>query len=224
MDIKTRLEDDKVLFADFNSMTSRTNVLASLNKIGIYTIEDLINAEASMFPASSRKSYVAMAHVFRNAYLNQDLVYDVLFQKEYEIEKLYNRGESELCNDILRLGLEKGTTYSITRKLFNVLRDYDKPTVTIDFLMREKGLNAAGPNLRRYYLSYIDKKKELEQSNENQLNSDIFTNENNFSTLTSLKIQLQTLISMKQGLEQQIGTLQSQIATLEGGSINHGRK
>ena len=220
MDIKTRLEDDKVLFADFNNMTSRTNVLASLNKIGIYTVEDLINAEASMFPASSRKAYVAMAHVFRNAYLNQDLVYDVLFQKEYEIEKMSN----ELCNDILRLGLDKGTTHEIKRRLFRVLEDYNNPTVTIEFLMREKGLNALGPNLRRYYLSYVDKKKELEQPNNTQENSDIITKENDSSTLHTLKIQLETLIGMKQGLEQQIETLQTQIATLEGGSINHGRK
>lgn len=224
MDIKTRLEDDKVLFADFQSNGSRTNVLIALNKVGIYTVEDLINADASILPSASRKTYIAMAHVFKNVYLNQDLVYDVLFQKEYAVEDLNYYHRNELVNDLLRLGLVKGTSETIKRHLRRLLHDYTDNTITIEYLLKEKGINAVGPNLRRYYISYIDAKKQLEQSSQQQDTSGISINANDSSTLNSLKIQLQTLISMKQGLEQQIDTLQAQIATLEGGQISHGKK
>lgn len=227
MDIKTRLEDDTILFADFNNNTSRTNVLTSLNNVGVYTVEDLINADASIFPAQSRKLYTAMAHVFRKAYLNQDLVYDVLFQKEYEVKKIGYSNESELPNDLLRLGVIKGTIQTIKYHLLfdlGLSEGYPNPTVTIEYLLREKGMNASGPNLRRFYLNYIDEKKKLEQSSNEQIIPESNVENVDSSSLTSLKVQLQTLIAMKQGLEKQIDTLQNQIATLEGGSINNGRK
>lgn len=43
-----------------------------------------------------------MQHIFRHAYLDQELVYDVLLEKEYEINK---KGLDEFSEDYLKLGL-----------------------------------------------------------------------------------------------------------------------
>lgn len=233
MDIKTRLEDDKVLFADFQSNVARTNILMVLNQKGIFTVEDLINIDMKNLPASNRKTYNAMAHVFRNAYLGQDLVYDELFQIEFksepdgliyihglpapDIHGLPAPGDIKECSQaLLNLGLVKGNLNSVMWHLRSLV-PHDT-TFTIEELLRENKVNSTGPNLRRYYLQYIDNKKMKEQETTNVSESTIDS-----GILSELKNQLSSLITMKEGLEQQIISLQQQIETLEGGKTN-GRK
>lgn len=227
MDIKTKLEDDKVLFADFQSNVARVNILMVLNKKGIYTVEDLINVDMKDLPASNRKTYNAMAHVFRHAYLGQDLVYDELFQIEYKMDSVgYSRyygsntktpGDVKSCAlNLLRLGLAKGEIAVVMNQLRSMVPA--EATFTIEELMRDKKVNSTGPNLSRYYLQYIDNKKTKEQETTNTSENSIDT-----SILSELKKQLSSLIIMKDGLEQQMNSLQQQIETLEGGKIN-GRK
>ena len=63
----------------------------------------------------------------------------------------------------------------------------------------------------------------LQKQPEEQENISNISN-NDAAILTTLKIQVQTLIAMKEDLEKQIDVLQSKISTLEGGQISHGRK
>ena len=95
MDIKTRLEDDKVLGVSLETKSF-------LNSKGVYTIEDFLNIKESDIPVTRSNYYLAMQHIFRHAYLDQELVYDVLLEKEYEINK---KGLDEFSEDYLKLGL-----------------------------------------------------------------------------------------------------------------------
>lgn len=95
MDIKTRLEDDKVLGVSLETKSF-------LNSKDIYTIEDFLNIKESDIPVTRSNYYLAMQHIFRHAYLDQELVYDVLLEKEYEINK---KGLDEFSEDYLKLGL-----------------------------------------------------------------------------------------------------------------------
>ena len=95
MDIKTRLKYYKVL--GFSLETK-----SFLNSKDIYTIEDFLNIKESDIPVTRSNYYLAMQHIFRHAYLDQELVYDVLLEKEYEINK---KGLDEFSEDYLKLGL-----------------------------------------------------------------------------------------------------------------------
>ena len=95
MDIKIRLEDDKVLGIS-------TETKKFLNSKGIYTIEDFLNVEESNLPITRSNYYLAMQHIFKHAYLNQEFIYDVLLEKEYELNK---KGIEEFAKDYIKLGL-----------------------------------------------------------------------------------------------------------------------
>lgn len=219
MDIKTRLEDDVVLFSTISSPQSRAQTLKTLNSIGIYTIEDFINYKVSDYPATSRNVYCAMAHIFRNAYLGKDLIYDVILEKEYNKDQ---QGFQECASDIIRIGLSKNNKRNLAYYLENEFRNSDD--FSMESLIRsnaEFNYNS-GPDIRRYYIKYMDDKKKVQQPEEQENISNISNND--AAILTTLKIQVQTLIAMKEDLEKQIDVLQSKISTLEGGQISHGRK
>lgn len=61
-----------------------------------------MNIKESDIPVTRSNYYLAMQHYFRHAYLDQELVYDVLLEKEYEINK---KGLDEFSEDYLKLGL-----------------------------------------------------------------------------------------------------------------------
>ena len=61
-----------------------------------------MNIKESDIPVTRSNYYLAMQHIFRHAYLDQELVYDVLLEKEYEINK---KGLDEFSEDYLKLGL-----------------------------------------------------------------------------------------------------------------------
>ena len=75
MDIKTKLKDDNVLFSNSSNSSSTVQILGYLEKKGIITVEDLINADPKIFYFAIKNIYTAMIHVLRNAKLNKPLVH-----------------------------------------------------------------------------------------------------------------------------------------------------
>ena len=221
MDIKTRLEEDKILFANCENKISLSGILRGLKDAGIYTVEDLINYNEKDFPTTSRKTYIAYAQILKNAYLGQDLVFDVLLEKEYVYDaenwKICGENIRECAKDLLRLGFKGPRIIDIHSRIDDFLYKYEGKTFSMEYLLREGDFFwDKGPDIRKYYLEYIDKKKK-------ENNAEI-TTENMPSVLDGLKIQLQGLLSMREGLDRQIEAIKGQIKSLEEGEKSHGRK
>lgn len=216
MDIKTRLEDDKVLFLNFLNSTARTNMLAELNKKNIFTVEDFINSDTKIFNSATRKIYTAMIHVLRNAYLNEPLVYDALLLREYNKDHI---GISLIERDIQILGLVKGVN-AISRALYSLGLDYNSinntkttnETITMEYILENIDVNSAGPCLQLFYINYLKKMKETNQSKNDETIS-----------LIELKEELQVLIKMRNDLDQKICVLQEKIGRKEKGSAGYGK-
>lgn len=216
MDIKTRLEDDKVLFLNFLNSTARTNMLAELNKKNILTVEDFINSDTKIFNSATRKIYTAMIHVLRNAYLNEPLVYDALLLREYHKDHI---GISLIERDIQILGLVKGGN-AISRALYSLGLDYNSinntkttnETITMEYILENIDANSAGPCLQLFYINYLKKMKETNKSKNDETIS-----------LIELKEELQVLIKMRNDLDQKICVLQEKIERKENGSAGYGK-
>ncbi|MBR5370016.1 MAG: hypothetical protein IK137_01795 [Bacilli bacterium] len=213
MDVKTRLEDDTVLF-DKLSAESRTAKVRILNSIGIYTIEDYINFKESDFPKySKRESYWAMAHIFRHEYLKEDLIYDVLLEKEYYSDYT----GCKLCySDMLKMGImNSGYKLYAVRDIMDFLAKNNKEAsdkFSIEWLINSMNSRYFNRGIFHYYLEYIEKKKKDKQP---ILDGSV--------ELSTLKIQLQTLVSLDESLQAQINELQEKINRLEGGQSVHGK-
>lgn len=210
MNIKTRLEDDRVLFLSFLNNTSRSNILKDFNKKGIFTVEDFINADTKIFNNASRNIYTAMIHVFRYAYLNEPLVYDVLLQKKYSNHDLEGM---EIVKDFIRLGLCRNDRYLAGSIISEIVSNYSGEVLTMEYILKNIKPSTHGPNLKSFYINYLEKMKDVNYFKNNE---EIF--------LSELKAELQTLINMRQELDQKIDVLQEKISNYDEGSIKHGRK
>ena len=216
MDIKTRLEDDQILFLNFLDSTAKTNMLAELNKKNIFTVEDFINADTKIFNSATRKIYTAMIHALRNAYLNEPLVYDAILLREYHKDHI---GISFIERDIQILGLVKGGS-AISRALYSLGLDYNSindikttnETITMEYILENIHANSAGPCLQLFYINYLKKMKENNQSKIDETIS-----------LLELKEELQTLIKMRNDLDQKIDVLQEKIEKKEKGCAGYGK-
>ncbi len=215
MDIKTRLEDDKLLFPRFLDSPSRASVLKELNKKGIFTVEDLINADIKIFNIDFRKIYTAIIHAFRNAYLNEPLVYDVLLQKKYDAKK-YNQAY-ECMKDIRRLGLVRNVSEEAQPAIEHIWYDYSGDLITMEYILQNISVRSRVPNLkfflRSFYIDYLEKMKESKNSKSNES-----------TTLLELKIELQSLINMRKELDLKIDDLKEKINNHEEGNIGYGKK
>lgn len=232
MDIKTKLIEDPILFTNYTNKRAYSVIMHHLNKIGIYTVEDLINCEESRFSSSSRKRYIAYAQILKHAYLGQDLVFDILFKKEYTYKNNqlvewyhpeYNKGLKECANDLIRLGFASAYGGESTNRMVSLIEDfldeikYKDETFSMEFLLREcHYFYTGGPDIRKYYLQYIDNKKE-----ENNIE---LTTETIPGILDGLKLQLQGLLTMRDGIDKQIEAIQNQIKSFNEGEKSHGRK
>lgn len=242
MDIKTRLEEDKVLFNNFQNNLSRTNVISSLNNSGIYTVEDFINAKSSDFSSGNRKLYTAMSHILKSSYLNETLLYDVILEKKYSLDAT---GIKECAKDLGTLGLTKdrlSSVVSIVREHlaaeglctynddnydamdygiyitdhYDVVSNVSSNTFNMEDLIRKLDINASGPNMRQFYIEYMNQKQlEIKQN---------FNDENDVTVLNELKQELQALIEMQNSIQMQIDTVKNKISIIEGEKKDYGRK
>lgn len=215
MDIKTRLENDNVLFGKYDAET-RGKRIHYLNSIGIYTIEDFINCKESDFSKySSRELYWAMSHIFRHEYLGEDIIYDALLENKYHS----NRDGVRLCySDMAKMGImDTHCKRDAVREIWYALDKHNyRENNIFDIEWVIKNVNPAYFNgvISFYYLDYIEKQKKDKQP------SSILDSS---SELNNLKIQLQTLISINKLLQEQIDELQEQVTKLEGGQSVHGK-
>ena len=238
MDIKTKLEDDKVLGISLETKKA-------LNSKGIYTIEDFLNIEESILPVTRSNFYLAMQHIYKHAYLNQELVYDVLLDKEYEFDK---KGIKEFSKDWIKLGILdklRGSQDIVTAmeewiKKNQELLNFDKFSMK---LIIEKSIDSNEifqelKELRELYFSKkIDsdgyKKKADDLKNKDLRNPKLplshlnilkyyknyidvkketkSKDDNETYTLMYLKDQINQLISQRDNLDQQINVLQNRV-------------
>lgn len=249
MDIKTRLEDDKVLGVSLETKSF-------LNSKDIYTIEDFLNIKESDIPVTRSNYYLAMQHIFRHAYLDQELVYDVLLEKEYEINK---KGLDEFSEDYLKLGL-----VDKLRGKRNIARDMEewiqnnKEFLTSDKISMKviiEGLVDRSNIHKEFYElqhdrsdkisldEYKTKRDELEKkaskypkiylnhSNILKYYKDYIDakkeikeeDKNDTYTLMYLKEQISQLVNQRDNLDRQIEVLQSRVNEILGESKTYGK-
>lgn len=249
MDIKTRLEDDKVLGVSLETKSF-------LNSKDIYTIEDFLNIKENDIPVTRSNYYLAMQHIFRHAYLDQELVYDVLLEKEYEINK---KGLDEFSEDYLKLGLADKL-----RGKRNIARDMEewiqnnKEFLTSDKISMKviiEGLVDRSNIHKEFYElqhdrsdkisldEYKTKRDELEKkaskypkiylnhSNILKYYKDYIDakkeikeeDKNDTYTLMYLKEQISQLVNQRDNLDRQIEVLQSRVNEILGESKTYGK-
>ena len=249
MDIKTRLEDDKVLGVSLETKSF-------LNSKDIYTIEDFLNIKESDIPVTRSNYYLAMQHIFRHAYLDQELVYDVLLEKEYEINK---KGLDEFSEDYLKLGLAdklRGKR-NIARDMVEWIQN-NKEFLTSDKISMKviiEGLVDRSNIHKEFYElqhdrsdkisldEYKTKRDELEKkaskypkiylnhSNILKYYKDYIDakkeikeeDKNDTYTLMYLKEQISQLVNQRDNLDRQIEVLQSRVNEILGESKTYGK-
>ena len=214
MDIKTRIEDDTILFDKF-SAESRAAKVHSLNSIGIYTIEDFINLKEIDFPKLSRELYWGMSHIFKYEYLGEDIIYDSLLEKEY----FSDYAGCKLCyTDMVRMGImKKGYRMYAVDGILSALEEHSKKKddkFNIEWLIKNVHSRYYNNTILQYYLEFIEKNKKANQQAQ-VLDSSL--------ELNKLKIQLETLVSIDKSLQKQIDEIQEKINKLEGGQSVHGK-
>lgn len=229
MDIKTKIENDPVLFKNMVNLKSKGQFLRYFEQIGVSTVEDFLKLNECDYPKPSRYVYLAMSHIFRHAYLNQEFVYDVILEKIYSGEEDENY---ELAiNDIYRLGLIKLDFYKkpLVKKLKEAVTD---PRFSMYYIIKNNPGNILRDNtysIRNYYIKYMELKEELEikdlKKNRKMYEflEEVEDNDE-ISSLNELKMQLQILNDLSKNLDQQIESLQVKINEMEGKKVSNGRE
>lgn len=211
MNIKTRLENDTVLYSYLDSKT-RNTTFRHINALGIYTIEDLINMDISDFPGASIKTYCAVQQVFKCAYLGEDLTYDEIIRKEYTVNYA---GYSEASKDLSLIGINGYAP----NKINVVLGEYGFDKKTVDSVSMEtilkaiiefkehKGIKGC---LANFYINRIHGKKK--NSTKKELNAI-----NSSYELEYIKDKIKTMMDLRDELDQQIAELKKKADKLENG-------
>jgi len=210
------IRDDKFLFPNGEGYNPSANnwgtvlMLPTMRKHGINTVRDLINCKASDFSSTARNHYMALAQIFKYRYLNQDLYFDVIFDKEYSNDK---KGRLEALRDLKTLGFKIENRVGDFR-LSSMLAE--KKVFTIEYILQnaeEFPLVNIGGDFVNFYLNYIKEKRKKTQQEE--ISNDV---------LKGLIIQLQGLLTMRDGIDMQIQAVEKQINSLSKGETSHGRK
>lgn len=253
MDIKTRLEDDKVLGVSLETKKF-------LNSKGIYTIEEFLNIEESNLPVTRSNFYLAMQHIYKHAYLNQELIYDVLLDKEYGFDK---KGIKEFSKDWIKLGILdklRGSKYIVSgmeewiqnnkdflnSDKFSMKLIIEKSIDSIEIFQELKELRESyfsdfsGKIDRDEYKKKTDdlKNKDLKNPHLPLSHSNILKyyksyidvkkekkskDDNDTYTLMYLKDQINQLISQRDNLDQQINDLQNRVDEILGERKQNGK-
>lgn len=223
MDIKTELKNDTLLFIPAENQVSAASMIRYLNSRGITTIEDLINCDANFFRGNTKIQYRPIIEVYRHEFLGEPLVIDILLEKEYEYS---DDGHRECENDIRRLGLRGNIDKYFPRYISRLERkfgprfeqdesiDIDKK-ISMEKLLHDGAIKRYAIDLAGYYLRYIEQKRKEQQSNKEIDDS---------TTLSDLKKQFQSLLEMRDNLDEQIKSIQESIERIERGESGNVRK
>lgn len=130
MEINTKLENDTVLFTKYANTHSRGKIIQSLNRLGFFTVSDLINANPEVFTEQSRDQFTAIAAIFKHEYLGEPFAYEYIFNKIYDL----NNDMVELSRDIKTLGIVKDYRY-VPEHLKDCLENFQSNVVTMEYVL-----------------------------------------------------------------------------------------
>ena len=181
MNINTKLQDEKVLFAKYKNTHSKAKIIQSFNRLGIKTVKDLINADPSIFTDLSRDQYIAFQNIFRHEYLDEPFAYDYIFEKKYNIAT----DLVELANDIKKLGIVKDTCY-FPIHLSSYLSQFNYKDTTIDMETLLKLSYYGKRDLATYYVDRLSRNYVKEATNSG------ITSEYNRMQINTLTTEIRT--------------------------------
>lgn len=216
MDVNTKLRDDKFLFpneVDNKKSNASGIIVTALNKRGIETVNDLFNYDQTQFNRLNAHYLGALIQILKYKYLGEELVNDVILEAKYT-----RSDKKRLAKDLRRLGfgrdlqeLEARTQRFMEEApteftMEDVLKSDNRYISTMRLL--------GNADFKGFYLEYIEEKKKKEQAEENAPTKDV---------LEGLKLQLEGLIKMRDGIDRQIQDVQNQINALNNGGQSYGR-
>lgn len=202
MDINTRLEDDLVLFAKYKNTISRGKIIQSFNRLGIYTVNDLINTNPNLFSDKSKDQFIAIANIFRYEYEGKPFAFEYIFNKIYDLED----DIIELAKDIKTLGIVKDYKY-VPDRLNECLVNYASKHISMDYVLGLCYYNAR--DLANYYVDYIEKTRGKERSVKTKIMNIeqpviIPNNDVNLVSANTLEIEIKTLNNVLNDLKLKI--------------------
>lgn len=208
MDLKTKLGEDIIFPKKFKGITS----VETLNKKGIFTVEDFINCDVELISSSKQQStqFRAFQDLFKSYYLGQSLIREPILENEYGIDDLDN-----YLNDIEKLGyVTRRGSYSY---IFKAMLSGQSTVKMVEILRanipQDKSDSKVG-FLNELYVNYYDEKQKEKQA----------STEQDVDLLITLKNELVGLLNQRNALDTKIASLLEQINTLEGGKTNNARK
>ncbi len=192
MDIKTRLNEETI----FNKKPKGNLTITSLNKKGIFTVEDFINCNVNNITKDINRKiqFKAFQDILKYKYLNIPLNNDILLEKEYT--KTFQK--TQLKKDTITLGFGE---YSFS-KLTEMILEKQSTCKMIDIITN---LDNRHSYLRDFYIKYYENNlKNIEKSQE-------ISNNNDIEKLNILKDKLIILINKRNELDKEIISLLEQI-------------
>lgn len=216
MDANIDLRKDTFLFpVSDNGRRHGTSIIASqLNQRGVHTVLDFINTKDSDFSSKTRQQYMAIKEILRYKYFGGSFAFDVLFSKKYPKNEIgFKRFSRDIKTLGFRYGYEKTFLYHLSEYFGEVLPvDIE---FSMEYMLKKCFLfNNPGPDLRQFYLDYIDEKRKKEALKDNRVYL--------YSTLENLKSELKNLRIVREDLDKQITDISKRIDMLE--TNDFGRK
>lgn len=205
MDVKIKLGEDRI----FSKMERGKQIVTTLNKKGIFTVEDFINSNVEEIAShtSVRQNYRAYQEILKYIYLGVPLTMDVLLEKECSMGK-------ELEKHMSRLGLAGYGCRAWENTINKIAFENGGKCRYIDLL---KVIESKFEYLTDFYIEYYNTQIEKENKGEVTVESDK-------KSLDTLKKELISLLNQRNALDTKIALLLEQINTLEGGKTNNARK
>lgn len=206
IDVNTKLREDKFLFpeeVDYKKKNGFGIMVTALNKKGIETIHDLINCDSTKFNRFHAHYFNALIQILRYQYLGEELINDALLESRYTHSLKDN---IRLAKDLRRLGfgrslheLEERIQYFMNEApieftMEDVLKSNSRFIRTIKIL--------GNADLKKFYLEYIEKKRQKEIEDENLSLKDV---------LNPLKVQLERLKNTRNDIDRQIQEVESKM-------------
>lgn len=217
MDINTKLRDDKFLFPEEveNKKSNASGIMVTaLNKRGIESINDLINYDQTQFNRFNAHYLSALIQILRYKYLGEPLVNDVLLESKYTHS---SKDTKRLAKDLRRLGF--GRELQELEARVQRFMEAAPAEFTMEYVLKSNNRYIrtmrlfGNANFIGFYLEYIEEKKKKEQTEENTPIKNV---------LEGLKLQLEELGKIRDGIDTQIQNVQNQINNLNG-SQSYGR-
>ena len=205
MDLKTKLGEDII----FGKMERGKQVVTTLNKKGIFTVEDFINSDIDQIASHGnlRKNYRAYQEILKYIYLGVPLTMDVLLEKECSMG-------NELNKHMSRLGFA-GYGAPIWESI--IARISFKNGGKCRYIDLIKELSSKFEYLTDFYIEYYNTQLNKQNVEETPVESDK-------KSLDTLKNELIGLLNQRNALDTKIASLLEQINALEGGKTNNARK